>query len=120
MCEGLCRSDEKTGPSTCCILEPAVTKGREVAGGAFILGTLGSDLTVSQAPRTLYVSKIRELVGSRHKDWFLKMGLAGAGLEELALSRAAEYPAVHQECRGGWGGGWRGMSLDMASTQHHR
>ena len=61
-----------------------------MAGGAFILGTLGSDLTVSQAPRTLYVSKIRELVGSRHKDWFLKMGLAGAGLEELALSRAAE------------------------------
>lgn len=93
-----------------------------MAGGAFILGTLGSDLTVSQAPRTMYVSKIRELVGSRHKDWFLKMDLAGAGLEELALSRAAEYPAVHQECRrgGGSGGGWRGTSLGMASTQHHR
>ena len=89
-------------------MEPAVAKGREVAGGAFILGTLGSDLTVSQAPRTLYVSKIRELVGSRHKDWFLKMDLAGAGLEELALCRAAEYPAVHQECRRGKAGGLEG------------
>lgn len=33
---------KKTGPSTCCILGPAVTKGR-VSGGAFILGTLRSD-----------------------------------------------------------------------------
>lgn len=108
-------SDKKTGPSTCCILGPAVTKGREVASGAFILGALRSDLTGSQAPRTLYLSKIRES-GSRHKDWFFDMGLAGPGLQELALSGWLGILLPIRNAGAGGGGG--GVSLGSGYGQY--
>lgn len=94
------RSAEETGLSTCCVLGPAITKGREVAGGAFILGTLRSGLPGSQEPGTRNLSKIRESVGSRHKDWFLKMALAGAGSQGASAFPGGWVPC----CPSGMGG----------------